>query len=102
MTKIVVLFNLKPDANVGDYEQWAKTTDLPTVNALPSIDGFEVLRSASLLGTDQSPPYAYVEILDVNDFDQFGADVSTDVMGRVASEFQAFADNPLFIVTEAL
>lgn len=102
MAKIVVLFNLKADANVTDYENWARTTDLPTVNNLESIDSFEVLKSASMLGTDQAPPYEYIEILDVNDFDVFGKEVSTETMGKVAGEFQAFADAPMFIVTEEI
>jgi hypothetical protein len=100
MTKIVVLFNLKADAKALDYENWARTTDLPTVNALGSIDSFSLLKSSSMLGTDQAPPYAYIEILDINDFEAFGGDVKTEIMEKVASEFQAFADAPMFIVTE--
>ena len=102
MAKIVVLFNLKADADVAVYEQWAKDTDLPTVNNLKSIDQFSVLKSASMLGTDQAPPYQYIEILEVNDFDVFGQEVSTETMQRVAGEFQSFADAPMFIVTEEI
>jgi hypothetical protein len=36
----------------------------------------------------------------VKDPERFGADVATDTMKRIASEFQAFADNPIFVVTE--
>jgi hypothetical protein len=32
--------------------------------------------------------------------DQFGADVSTDLMKKVAGEFREFADSPMFIVSE--
>lgn len=102
MAKIVVLFNLKEGASIAGYESWAKATDLPTVNNLNSIDRFEVLRSNALLGSDQTPPYQYIEILDVNDFDVFGQEVSTETMQRVAGEFQAFAESPMFIVTETL
>ena len=34
MTTIVVLFNLKRDADVADYEAWAKTVDIPNVRRL--------------------------------------------------------------------
>lgn len=102
MTTIVVLFNLKADADVAAYENWAKTTDLPTAGALPSVDSFEVLKSQGLIMSDATPPYQYVEILRVNDMEQFGQDVSSEVMQKVAGEFQSFADNPLFILTEAL
>ena len=31
MTRIFVLFNLKPGADKAAYEDWAKSTDLPIV-----------------------------------------------------------------------
>ncbi|GAA5525472.1 hypothetical protein Maes01_02042 [Microbulbifer aestuariivivens] len=99
-TTIVVLFNLKPGVSPSDYEQWAKTTDLPTVRKLGSVDDFSVLRTTGLLGTDASAPYQYVELLVVNDMEKLGADVSSETMQRVAAEFQQFADNPQFMLTE--
>jgi hypothetical protein len=101
MAKIVVLFNLKPGVTVADYEAFARETDLPIVNALPSIDKFEVLRAQGLLGGGESP-YRYLEILEVNDMGQLGQDVSTPTMQKVAETFRSMADNPLFIVTESL
>lgn len=102
MSKVVVLFNLKAGVDVSVYESWARTTDLPTVNGLKSINSFDVLKTTMMLGTDDAPPYAYIEILDINDFDEFGAEVSTETMQKVAGEFQAFADAPMFIVTESI
>lgn len=102
MTRLVVLFNLKSGITADDYERWAKTTDIPTVNGLESVDGFSVHRAAGLLTGDGAAPYQYVEIIDVNDMDRFGAEVSSETMQKVASEFQAFADDPVFILTEDL
>lgn len=102
MTRIVVLFNLKDAGSAADYEAWAKSTDLPTVNALESVDGFTVHRASGLLGTDAAPPYQYIEIIDVNDMSVFGEEVATETMRKVAAEFQAFADSPVFILTDAL
>lgn len=102
MTKIVVLFNLKENVDAAEYERWAKATDLPTVNGLASIDSFEVFKTAGLLGSDAPSPYRYIEILDVNSMEQFGQDVATEIMQRVAGEFQAMADQPLFIMTDKL
>lgn len=99
-TTIVVLFNLKPGVSPSDYEQWAKSTDLPTVRKLGSVDDFSVLRTTGLLGTETPAPYQYVELLVVNDMEKLGGDVSSETMQRVASEFQQFADNPQFMLTE--
>jgi len=101
-TKIVALFNLKPGISVADYENWARATDLPNVNGLKSVDTFAVFRSAGLLGSEAKPPYQYIEIIDVNDMDMFGADVSTEAMQAVAGQFQAMADDLVFILTDKI
>ena len=95
-----MLFNLQQGVDDATYEQWARTTDLPIVNNLQSIERFEVFKTSGLLGSDAAAPYQYVELLEINDFDKFGEDVSTDTMKNVAAEFQAFADAPLFITLE--
>lgn len=98
-TTLIVLFNLKPDADSNAYEDWAKKTDLATVRSLGSVDDFKVYRSTGLLMSEDIPPYQYVELITVSDMDAFGSDISTDTMKKVAGEFQAFADNPLFMLT---
>ena len=102
MSKLIVLFNLKADADRTAYVNWAKTTDLPIVRELPSVDSFNVHAVSGLFGTDAPAPYEYVEIIDINSLEQFGADVSTETMGKVAGEFQGFADNPVFMLTSNL
>ncbi len=102
MPKIVCLFNLKPGVDPAAYETWAKSTDLPTVRGLKSIEGFQAFRSTALLGSDARPPYAYVEIIDVNDMGTFGSEVATETMQKVAGQFQGFADNPTFILLDNL
>ena len=102
MKRIVVLFNLKDAGSAAAYEDWARSTDLPTVNGLDSVAGFTVHRATGLLGTDAAPPYQYVEIIDVEDMELFGKEVATETMRKVAGEFQAFAESPVFILTDAL
>lgn len=102
MKNIVVLFNLKSDVDGDAYERWANSTDLPIVNALESIDKFEVFKTTGLLGSDEPAPYQYVELLAINDFDKFGENVGTDTMKKVAAEFQEFADSPMFITLQSI
>lgn len=101
MAKIIVLFNLKPGVSVADYEKFARETDLPIVNKLPSVRHFEVLKSQGLLGGGTAP-FQYIEIIDLNSLEQLGKDVSTATMQKVAATFQSMADSPQFIVTESL
>jgi hypothetical protein len=99
---LIVLFRLKPGAEVSAYESWARSTDLPIVRKLPSVAGFEVYRAASLLGSGDRPPYDNVELITITDLTGFGTDVGTDTMRRVAGEFREFADNPVFILTNKI
>ena len=102
MTTIVVLFNLKADVDETIYRQWAKETDIPTAGGLASVDSFEVLKAEGVLMSESMPPYQYIEILKINDMDKFGQEVATPTMQKIASEFQTFADNPVFIMTSTL
>lgn len=101
-TRILALFNLKSGVSVEDYENWAKTVDLPTVNGLGSIEKFEVFKSTGLLGSEDKPPYAYFETIDVADMDAFGADVATEAMQKIAGEFQAMTEDLVFIMSDRL
>lgn len=101
MTTVIVLFNLKPGVSVADYERFARETDLPIVNKLPSVNHFEVLRSTGLLGGGNAP-FQYIEILRLKSLEAIGNDVSSDTMKRVAAEFRKLADNPQFILTESV
>lgn len=100
--RIIVLFNLRQDVSVADYETWAKTRDIPIVNGLQSVESFTVHKATGILGSERPSPYQYIEVLDVADDDMFGREVSTETMKRIASEFQALADNPTFIATTAI
>lgn len=100
--KIIVLFNLKPGVSISDYEDWARTRDIPGVNALSSVSSFTVHRATGLFGSDAASPYGYIEIIDIAAMDPFVADISTPEFQAMAAPFQEYADNPQFILTEDL
>jgi len=100
--RVLALFNLKPETSVEEYENWAKTVDIPTVNGLGSIESFDVYRSTGLLFSEEKPPYQYFETIDILDMDQFGADAGTDAMQKIAAAFQGMVDDLVFISTEKL
>ena len=102
-TRILVLFNLKDGVTRERYEDWARTKDIPGVNALQSVDGFSVFRNTGLLFGEGEPPYRYFEILDINDMERFGEEASTEAMQAVAAEFQnELTQDLVFLTTEQL
>ena len=56
MQTVIVLFNLKPGVSREACEAWARESDLPVVNALPSVDALNIKpnRPLSLVGQAQA------------------------------------------------
>ncbi len=102
MPTVLVLFNLKANASISDYESWAKAKDIPTVKSLDSINDFRVLKLGMLLGSDKPSPYQYAELLEIKNMDSFFADLGKEEVQAGAKQFNEFADNPIFIVAESL
>lgn len=102
MPTILVLFNLKPGASAADYEQWAREKDMPTVQSLGSVSQFRILKNSTLLGSDTPSPYQYAELIEVPDMSAFFADLGNETVQAGAQQFNEFADNPLFIVSNDL
>lgn len=97
--RIIVLFNLRDGVDPAIYEAWAAAIDAPAVRRLPSVAGFGVHALTGLLTGQGTPPFQYVEVLDVADMDRLGPDISTPKMQAISAQFQEFADNPMFITT---
>ncbi len=102
MTSILVLFNLKADAVISDYENWAKAKDIPLIKSLESVNDFKVFKMENLLGSANKSPYQYAEIIEVKNIDEFFADLGNEAVQAGAKQFNEFADNPLFIVANQL
>jgi len=101
--RIICLFNLREGVEVAEYEKWAKTRDLPTVNGLGSVSHFSVHKAVGVFGDDNAKPhFDYIEIIDVKGMNDFVADISTEKFQAAAAPFQGFADEPQFILTEEL
>lgn len=101
--RIICLFNLKPGVDVSEYEEWARTRDIPTVNGLGSVTSFTVHKATGVFGDDTATPaYQYIEVIDITGMDAFIVDISTEDFQAAAAPFQGFADAPQFILTEDL
>lgn len=101
--RIICLFNLKDGVSVAEYEDWAKTRDIPTVNGLGSVTSFTVHKATGVFGDDSAKPhFEYIEVIDITGMDAFVGDISTDAFQAAAAPFQGFADAPQFILTEDL
>lgn len=102
MTQLVVLFNLKPDVAPDVFESFAIDEDTPSMMALPSVKTKRFHRVAALFGSDEPPPYAYVELLDV-DLDRLCDDLTnTPGAAKLVARFREFASDLVFLIAEPL
>ncbi len=102
MSHLIVLFNLKAGKNRADYENWARTNDLPSVNSLKSVDSCKILRSTGLMGSAVSAPFQYIEVIEINSNDGLFVDFDGPIMQKITEQFNEFADSPIFIMAAAL
>ena len=101
MPALIALFNLQEGIDSAEYETWARSIDLPTVEQLPSVDSMEVYRIDSVMGSEDPSPYRYCEVIAVNDMEQFGVDLATDEVQAGAAKFQGeYAADLSFLVAE--
>jgi uncharacterized protein (TIGR02118 family) len=102
MSTIVVLFNLRSGVDRDEYEAWARSVDIPSVRRLKGCGGFDVLRSERLLDGSSAVPYAYVELIHVDDMDAFMSAVGAPAAQAVAAQFREFAEDATFMVSESI
>ena len=55
-----------------------------------------------MLGSDEQPSFDYIEMISLNDETTFYEEIGSELMQGVAEQFQAFADNPQFILTKGV
>ncbi len=97
---LIVFFNLKSTTNEAQYIEWAKQSDLPTVNKLSSVSSFEVFKGISMFGQDKPSPWDYFEVIHIDSVEAFLTDIQTEEMQKIVEQFQAFTEDAHFIVTE--
>ena len=101
MTTMIVPIRLKDGVNPADYEKWATERDIPTATSLPSVDSFALYKVASLI--DGSPaPYHYVEVIEINDIEQFPKDAGSEKMQVIASELGQFLGDGAFLMSDRI
>ena len=100
---LIVLFNLKEGIEESDYQKWALEVDIPIAGSLKSVNDFKLYKTEGIFGSDQTPPFKYIEVIDINNFDSFPSDIAAEPrMNEVASKFQSLAESPIFLVTDKI
>lgn len=102
MPALIVMFNLKDGVTEEDYEAWAKSADLPTVRGHEGVDGFDLYRANNMFRSDDAAPYRYIEVIEINDLDQFNQDVASDIQKPISAKFGEIADSPVAMLCDKI
>ena len=100
MPTIIGLFALKDSADPEEYERWARDRYAPVVRDMPSIDEWRAFRASGIFGSGAAPPYRYFLVIEANDLQAVGRDLTDDRMRTLLSELHEFAEPPTLVVTQ--
>ena len=101
MSKIILLYTLKPGVTREQYEGWVRGTDYPAMRGLARVRSYVNHRVVKRLTGDGEPSVAYVEVFDIPDLDGFlSEDMGGSVVQKVMGEFMQYVEDPEFLIAE--
>ena len=100
MPTIIGLFDLKDGVDPEAYERWARTRYAPVVRGMPSIDHWQAFGASGIFGSNAAPPYRYFLVIEANDLEGIGRDLTDNRMRTLLTELHEFADPPTLVVTQ--
>ena len=99
---MIVLFNLNTDQTEEDFVVWMKENDIPVVSKLSSVTEYNLAKTVGMLGGEGEPPYKYMEIIRISDFDKLGEEASAEAIQNVGAQFQKKISDGVWLLSEQI
>jgi hypothetical protein len=99
---MIVLFNLNDDQAEDEFVQWMKDCDIPVVSELSSVTEYSLAKTVGMLGGEGEPPYKYMEIIRISDFDKLGEEASAEAIQNVGAQFQQKIKDGIWLLSEQI
>ena len=99
---MIVLFNLKEDQTEDEFVQWMKDNDIPVVSKLSSVTEYNLAKTVGMLGEEGDPPYQYMEIIRVSDFDKLGEEAADETIQNIGAQFQQKIRDGIWLLSEQI
>lgn len=74
--RVFFLNTLREGVDPDEYEDWIRRVDYPVARSLPAIESYVVTRLEGVLGDGGTPPYQYLEVIEVTSVDEYQAGLS--------------------------
>ena len=90
MQRIFIMYKLKPEVNINEYRNFSINLDQKITRNQPGVIRFEVFE---IKGSEKGEiPYAIVEDIDVENWDEWQKVVNSKEMQPVVEEWSRLAD----------
>ncbi len=99
---MIVLFNLNDDQTEDEFVQWMKDNDIPVVSKLSSVTEYNLAKTVGMLGGKGDPPYQYMEIIRVSDFDKLGEEAADETIQNIGAQFQQKIRDGIWLLSEQI
>lgn len=99
---MIVLFNLNDDQTEDEFVQWMKDNDIPVVSKLSSVTEYNLAKTVGMLGGEGDPPYQYMEIIRVSDFDKLGEEAADETIRNIGAQFQQKIRDGIWLLSEQI
>jgi len=99
---MIVLFNLNDDQTEDEFVQWMKDNDIPVVSKLSSVIEYNLAKTVGMLGGEGDPPYQYMEIIRVSDFDKLGEEAADETIQNIGAQFQQKIRDGIWLLSEQI
>ncbi len=99
---MIVLFNLNDDQTEDEFVQWMKDNDIPVVSKLSSVTEYNLAKTVGMLGGEGDPPYQYMEIIRVSDFDKLGEEAADETIQNIGAQFQQKIRDGIWLLSEQI
>ncbi len=90
--RIFVLHTLREGVSPEQYETWLRTENMPIARRLDGVRSVSITRVSRDLMGDGTPPYEYVETLEVDDMAAYLATLGDPELERQSQEFARYVD----------
>jgi hypothetical protein len=101
--RVFFLNTLREETDPDEYEDWIRRVDYPVARRQPAIESYVVTRLDGLLQGDGSPPYQYLEVIEVTSVDEYRAGLTgNEEMESLLREWSTYVESSVAVHGEVI
>jgi hypothetical protein len=96
--RVFFLNTLREGVDPNEYEDWIRCVDYPVARRQPAIESYVVTRLEGLVTGEGSPPYQYLEVIEVTSVDEYRDGLTgSDEMESLLREWSTFVESSVAV-----